>query len=274
MNKLSTEKRAAIISALVEGNSLRSTARMTGHTLNTVMRLLVDAGKACAAYQDEHLRNLPCKRIQVDEIWSYIGIKEKNRPEAERGEFGRGDCWVWTAIDAQSKLVPCWLVGTRDALAAREFLFDLSVRINGRFQLTSDGHSVYRDAVERVFGREIDFAMLIKEYGSSPDAETRYSPAECIGAHSMVVVGDPKAEHISTSFAERANLTMRMSMRRFTRLTNGFSKKVENHAAAIALHFMAYNFAKVHGSLRISPAQAAGVDDHLWSIEEIAALVP
>jgi IS1 family transposase len=274
MNKLNTAKRAAILSALVEGNSLRSTARMTGHTLNTVMRLLGDAGSACSAYQDEHLRGLSCRRVQVDEIWSYIGIKEKNRPEVERGQFGRGDVWTWTAIDADTKLVPCWLVGTRDALAAREFLFNLSVRINGRFQLTSDGHSVYRDAVERVFGRQIDYAMLVKEYGVSPEAETRYSPAECIGCHQKVVVGDPKAEHISTSYAERANLTMRMSIRRFTRLTNGFSKKVENHAAAISLHFMAYNFAKVHGSLRISPAQAAGVDDHLWSIEEIASLVP
>ena len=274
MNRLSVEKRAQILTALVEGNSLRSASRMTGAAINTVMKLLVDAGLACSEYQDTHLRNLSCKRLQADEIWSFVAIKERNRPVTERGTFGRGDVWTWTAICADSKLVPSWYVGPRDAETASEFMTDLAARLASRVQLTTDGNKLYLNAVENAFGRDIDFAVLIKLYGVDPQADTRYSPAECIGTREQVIMGSPAPEHISTSYAERANLTMRMSMRRFTRLTNGFSKKVENHAAAIALHFMNYNFARIHKTLRVSPAMAAGVTNHLWSVEEIAALIP
>jgi IS1 family transposase len=274
MNKLSIESRAQIIGALVEGNSLRSTSRMTGAAINTVMKLLVDAGSACAAYQDTTLRNLNCRRLQLDEIWSFVGVKELNKPESEHGKFGRGDVWTWTAIDADSKLIPCWLVSTRDAGAASEFISDLRSRVRGRVQVTTDGHSAYLSAIEDSFGAEVDYAQLVKIYGADPQSERRYSPAVCIGARAESVKGKPDPKHISTSYAERANLTMRMGMRRFTRLTNGFSKKVENHAHAVALHFMHYNFARQHSTLRVSPAMAAGVTKHLWSIEEIAALVP
>ncbi len=273
MNKLSNERRAQVVRALVEGNSIRATCRMTDTAKGTVLKLLADIGRACDAYQREHLRNLPCRRIQCDEIWCFVGAKEKNRPETERGQFGRGDVWTWTAICADTKLVPCWLVGPRDARAAREFLFDLSVRLQNRVQLTTDGHHVYLDAVERVFGTEIDYAMLVKLYGVSPEPETRYSPAKCIGCREQSIKGKPDAAHISTSFAERQNLTRRMSMRRFTRLTNAFSKKVENHAAAVALHFMWYNFCRIHQTLRVTPAMAAGVTDRLWDAEDIVALL-
>lgn len=274
MNKLTNEKRTAILSALVEGNSLRSTSRMTGAAINTVMKLLVDAGRACSAYQDEHLRNLACSRLECDEIWSFVGIKEMNRPAEERGKFGRGDVWTWTAICADTKLVPSWLVSTRDAGAAMEFMTDIRSRLRNRVQLTTDGHSAYLSAVEEAFGAEVDYAMLIKMYGVDPASEKRYSPAECIGTRTLIAKGNPDMSKVSTSYAERQNLTMRMSIRRFTRLTNGFSKKVENHAAAVALHFMHYNFALIHKSLRVSPAMAAGVTDHLWDVAEIAALVP
>lgn len=253
---------------------MRSASRLCDVSINTVAKLLVDAGRVCDVYQREHLRNLPCKRIQCDEIWSFVGAKAKNVPLEKQGQFGMGDVWTWTAICADTKLVPCWLVGPRDAMAAREFIFDLSTRLQNRIQLTTDGHKVYVDAVERVFGSEIDYAMLVKMYGTDPEAETRYSPAECVGCWEQAVKGKPDSRYISTSFAERQNLTMRMSMRRFTWLTNAFSKKVENHAAAVALHFMHYNFARVHKTLRVSPAMEAGVTGHLWSVEEIAALVP
>jgi IS1 family transposase len=273
MNKLSNERRAHIVRALVEGNSIRATCRMTDTAKGTVLKLLADVGRVCDAYQREHLRNLPCTKIQCDEIWSFIGCKEKNRPERERGKFGRGDVWTWTAICADTKLVPVWLVGPRDAMAAREFIFDLSVRLKSRVQLTTDGHKVYLDAVERVFGSEIDYAMLVKLYGVNPEAETRYSPAECIGCWEQAIKGKPDSRYISTSYAERQNLTMRMSMRRFTRLTNAFSRKVENQAAAVALHFMHYNFCRIHQTLRITPAQAAGVTNKLWDVEDIVALL-
>lgn len=274
MNKLDVERRTQILTALIEGNSLRSTSRMTGAAINTVMKLLVDAGQVCAEYQDAHLRNLTCKRLQCDEIWSFVGCKEKAKPESERGKFGRGDVWTWTAICADTKLIPTWLVGPRDAHTANDFMVDLAMRLKHRIQLTTDGNRLYVNAVERAFGRDIDFAMLIKLFGVDAQAETRYSPAECIGTREQVVMGAPDAKHISTSYAERANLTIRMSVRRFTRLTNGFSKKVENHAAAVALHMMAYNFVRQHKTLRVSPAMAAGVTKHLWSVEEIAELVP
>jgi IS1 family transposase len=273
MNKLSNERRAQIIRALVEGNSIRATCRMTDTAKGTVLKFLAEIGVACEAYQRAHLRNLTCRRVQVDEIWSFVGIKEKRRPEKERGQFGRGDVWTWVSLDAESKLVPTWLIGPRDVQAAREFMFDLSLRIAGRFQLTSDGHSAYPDTVERVFGREIDYGTLVKLYGVSPESETRYSPSECIGCRREVIRGRPDPRHISTSFVERQNLTMRMSMRRFTRLTNAFSKKVENHAAAVALHFMYYNFCRIHQSLRVTPAQAAGVTNKLWDVQDIVKLL-
>jgi IS1 family transposase len=277
MNRLNTEKRAAILVALTEGNSLRSTSRLTGATLNTVMRLLVDVGRACAVYQDEQFRELKCAKLQLDEIWSFCYSKQAHVPADKQGIFGYGDVWTWTAICAKSKLVPCWLVGPRDAGSATAFLQDLASRLAVRPQITSDGNRVYVNAVEDASGSEVDYAMLVKLYGSdpAPQTETRYSPAECIGCREQVIQGNPDAAHVSTSYAERQNLTMRISMRRYTRLTNGFSKKIENHMAAVALHSMAYNFVREQRGLgKISPAMAAGVTQHLWRIEEIAALVP
>jgi len=273
MNRLTPEKRCAVIRALVEGCSIRSTVRMTGVSKNTVTKLLVDIGKVCAEYQDQTLRNLPCQRLQLDEIWSFVGCKEKNIPDHRRGEFGVGDVWTWTAICAETKLVPSRLVATRDSASATEFVRDLASRLASRVQITTDGLKAYLVAVKDAFGWDVDYAMLVKIYGSSPEGEKRYSPATCIGCESNVVMGRPDPEHVSTSYVERQNLTMRMSMRRFTRLTNAFSKKVENHAHAIALHFMYYNFARRHQTLRVAPAMAAGVTDHLWSVEEIVGLL-
>jgi IS1 family transposase len=274
MNKLTTEKRCAVIRALVEGCSIRSTVRMTGVAKNTVTKLLVDVGTACSEYQSKTLRNLPCKRLQLDEIWSFVYAKQKNVPDEMKGEFGVGDVWTWTAIDADTKLIPSWYVGTRDGQAAADFVNDLAGRLAHRVQVTTDGHRAYLQAVEDAFGCEVDYAMLVKLYGGNGIEEARrYSPATCIGCEKNAISGNPDPAHISTSYAERANLTMRMGMRRFTRLTNAFSKKVENHAAAISLHFMYYNFARRHQTLRVSPAMAAGVADHLWTIEEIVALL-
>jgi len=275
MNTLANEKRCAVIHALVEGCSIRSIVRMTGVSKNTIMKLLVDIGRACSQYQNETLRNLPCKRLQLDEIWSFVYSKAKNVPDDTKGEFGVGDVWTWTAICADTKIVPSWLVSTRDASAAGEFVNDLAGRLANRVQLTTDGHKAYLSAVEDAFGCDVDYAMLVKQYGSPGVEEARrYSPATCVGCEKEVISGNPDKDHISTSYAERANLTMRMSMLRFTRLTNAFSKKVENHAAAISLHFMYYNFVRRHQTLRMSPAMAAGVADHLWSVEEIVALLP
>ena len=246
MNRLSLEKRSQVIKALVEGNSIRATCRMTDTAKGTVIRLLADVGVACAEYQDKHLRNLPCKQIQCDEIWSFCYAKDKNVPEDKQGKFGYGDVWTWTVIDADTKLVPSWLVGLRDADYAYKFMTDLKSRLANRVQLTTDGHKVYLWAVEDAFGAEVDYAMLVKLYGQEPEAETRYSPAKCIAAEPHIIQGNPDKTKISTSFAERQNLTMRMSMRRFTRLTNAFSKKIENLEYAVALHFMHYNFARPH----------------------------
>ncbi len=273
MYQLTTEKRVRVISALVEGNSLRAVVRMTGVSMNAIFRLLVALGPACSAYQDKMLRNLPCKRIQCDEIWAFCYAKDKNLPADKQGQFGFGSVWTWTAICADTKLVPCWAVGTRGAGTAYEFMHDLAARLAHRVQLTTDGHRVYLEAVESAFGSEIDYAMLVKLYGADSEPDTRYSPAECIGCRSIVISGWPKAHHISTSFAERQNLTMRMSMRRFTRLTNAHSKKLANHVHAIALHYMFYNFVRVHQSLRVTPAMEAGVADHIWTIEEIVGLL-
>ena len=273
MNKLSTDERKQVVAALVEGNSLRAVTRMTGVHRTTVMKLLVDLGAACSEYQDKAFRNLSCKRIQCDGIWSFIGAKEKNcTPEMKKD--GAGDVWTWVALDADSKLVPCWFIGERHAGCAFHFLSDLKDRLAHRVQLTSDGHRAYFHAVEDVFGTDIDFAMLQKIYGAAPEGpQVRYSPAICMGARKAVITGKPDFSHISTSYVERQNLTMRMSMRRFTRLTNGFSKKVENLEAAVALHYMHYNFCRIHQSLRVTPAMEANVSDHIWSLDEVIALL-
>ncbi len=273
-NVLKAAKRVAVISALVEGNSINATVRMTGVAKNTILKLLVELGAVCAAYQNETLRDLPCKRVQVDEIWAFCYAKAKNVPAEMRGKFGVGDVWTFTAIDADTKLVPSFLVGSRDAGCATEFVQDLASRLANRIQLTSDGHKMYLSAVEEGFGGDVDFAQLIKVYGPTPTGDTRYSPAECLGTQKHAVTGCPDAKHISTSYVERQNLTMRMSMRRFTRLTNGFSKKIENLIAAVAVHYMHYNFARPHMSLKgLTPAQAAGVADRRWSVEDIIGLL-
>lgn len=274
MNRLSLQARAKILSCLVEGNSMRATARMCDVSLNTVSKLLIDVGTACANYQYENLRNLPCKRIQCDEIWSFCYAKDKNVPAEVKGVWGFGDVWTWTAICADTKIVPSWLVGRRDSANAHFFVQDLAERLANRVQLTTDGNKIYLNAVERAFAADIDFAMLVKLYGT-PDGKgeaRRYSPGECCGTIKGTVCGNPEGKHISTSFVERQNLTMRMSMRRFTRLTNGFSKKIENLECAVALHFMHYNFGRIHKTLRVTPAMQAGVADHVWTLEEIASL--
>jgi IS1 family transposase len=268
MNQLDNKKRAQVIAALVEGSSIRATVRMTGISKNTIVKLLAEVGAACAEYQDKVFINLPCKKIQCDEIWSFVGAKAKNVPAEKQGQFGYGDVWTWVAIDADTKLVPCWNVGGRDGGAAFEFITDLAGRLRNRVQLTTDGHKAYLNAVEDAFGADIDYAMLVKIYGGE-QKEIRYSPAECLGTEQRIITGEPDKAHISTSFVERQNLTMRMSMRRFTRLTNAFSKKVENHIAAISLHYMHYNFVRVHQSLRCTPAMAAGVTKTLWSIDDM-----
>lgn len=274
MNKLTQAKRVQVIAALVEGNSIRATCRMTGVAKGTVLKLLVDLGSACAAYQDRTLRNLPCKRVQCDEIWSFCYAKEKNVPEEMKGKLGFGDVWTWTAIDADTKLIVSYLVGGRTADYAKKFIADLASRLANRVQLTSDGNTTYLAAVERSFGIDIDYAMLDKIYNAPPNkGTTRYSPAECCGTRKIKVKGNPDMKQVSTSFVERQNLTMRMSMRRMTRLTNAFSKKIENQAHAVALHFMHYNFCRVHQTLRVTPAMEAGIAQHVWSLEELAGLL-
>lgn len=274
MNQLTTQERVQIVSALCEGNSIRSTARMTGTSRNTVTKLLVDLGTACSAYQDRVMRNLPCKRLQVDEIWSFVGCKEKHKPTAEKGTLGRGDVWTWTAICAETKLIPTWLVGLRDAEYATEFMKDLASRLANRVQITSDGLKSYISAVDQAFGTNVDYSQLIKQYGH-PESEgpSRYSPPECTGVVHSWVCGNPDQQHVSTSYVERANLTMRMRMRRFTRLTNAFSKKLENHEHALSIYFMHYNFVRIHQTLKSTPAIRAGVTDHVWTLEEMVGLL-
>ena len=270
MNRLSNSQRVQVISALVEGNSIRATVRMTGVAKNTIVKLLAEIGAACEKFQNEALRNLPCKRIQCDEVWSFCYAKQKNVPADLQGQFGYGDVWTWTALCADTKLICSWKVGTRGASTAYSFMDDLAGRLANRIQLTTDGHRVYVDAVESAFGSAIDYAMLVKIYGADRrETEARYSPAGYMGCQTIPISGLPKAEHISTSFVERQNLTMRMQMRRFTRLTNAFSKKITNHGYAIALHFMHYNFCRVHQTLRVTPAMEAGITDHVWTIEEL-----
>ena len=278
MNKLTAERRAEVVRALVEGNSINGIVRMTGVAKNTVLKLLADLGSACLDYQDSNIRGLTCQRLQCDEIWEFCYAKEKNVPAEHKGEFGYGDVWTWTAIDAETKLIPCWYVGRRDGEAAADFIASLRSRLTNRVQLTTDGHKAYLEAVEGAFGAEIDYAMLIKLYGPEPkEAQRRYSPADCVGTEVKIIQGDPDKAHISTSYVERQNLTMRMSMRRFTRLTNGFSKKVENHMHAISLHFMFYNFARPHNTLskpyHNRPVLAADLSYHIWTIGEIVSLL-
>jgi IS1 family transposase len=274
MNKLTMSRRVQVISALVEGCSIRSTVRMTGVAKNTIVKLLADVGRACAAYHNRYVRNVKAQRIQCDEIWSFVGCKEKNIPGEKATDPYIGDVWTWVGMDADTKLVAAWLVGGRDAGYAEMFMNDLSQRLANRVQLTTDGLKVYLNAVADAFGTAVDYAMLVKLYGTAggvSDAR-RYSPPECIGCKTRTVSGAPDEDHISTSYIERQNLTMRMKMRRFTRLTNGFSKKFENHEHAVALNFMHYNYARLHQTLRSTPAMKAGLTDHLWSIEEIVRL--
>lgn len=276
MNKLSTKERAQILAVLCEGMGINATTRVTGASKNTVLKLLADVGEACLTYQDEMHRNLRLTRIECDEIWSFVGMKQKNVPKELKGVFGFGDVYTWTAIDAETKLIPCWYVGTRSAESANHFISDLADRLTNRVQLTTDGHKAYLNAIEDAFGANIDYAMLIKLYGNTGNQkdETRYSPAECTGIEKKPIEGAPDPELISTSYVERQNLTMRMHMRRFTRLTNAFSKKVENHMHAISLYFMFYNYCKIHKSLRITPAMSAGLTDHVWELTDIVNLIP
>jgi IS1 family transposase len=273
MNKLDTAKRAQVLTLLVEGMSLRATARAADVSYNTVCRLFADAGRVCADYQDKALRNLPCKRLQLDEIWSFVYAKQENVGTAKSAPHDAGDAWTWVALDADTKLVASWRIGDRSSETAIDFVDDLAKRLRNRVQITTDGHKAYLEAIEGAFGGDVDYAMLVKVYGEAPEGQRRYSPAICNGAHKHRVEGNPDARHISTSFVERQNLTMRMSIRRFTRLTNAFSKKLENHELAVALHYMHYNFCRVHKTLRVTPAMAAGVTDRVWDMTDIAALI-
>lgn len=274
MHKLPSEDRARILHLLCEGQSIRAITRVTGASKNTVAKLLCDAGRACMAYHDANVRNVASRRIQVDEIWAFIYAKQKNVAAAKAAPQGAGDVWTWTGIDADSKLILSYFVGGRDGECAMWFMDDLASRLANRVQLTSDGHKAYLEAVEGAFGCDVDYAIINKIYGTAPDAfKGRYSPAECIGVKKERIEGNPDRAHVSTSYVERNNKTMRMHMRRFTRLTDGFSKKVENHACAVALHMMYYNFVRMHSTLRMTPAMAAGVSDRLWEVADIVALV-
>jgi len=272
MNRLTIQRRAQIVAALVEGASVNATSRMTGAAKHTILKLIEDMGCACAAYHHRTVRGLRVRRLQADEIWAFCGAKAKNAT-LEQKAAGWGDVWTWTAIDADTKLCVSYLVGGRTAGWANDFMEDCRERIVGNPQITTDAHKPYLKAVEEAFGGDADYAMLHKVYGSSGEPETRYSPATCIGCDMKVVSGDPDPKHVSTSFVERQNLTMRMSMRRFTRLTNAFSKKLENHGHAVALHFMHYNFVRVHKTLRVTPAMEAGLANHVWSMEELVSLL-
>lgn len=273
MNRLTLEKRAQILNLLVEGNSMRATSRIADVSINTVTKLLEGAGAACLAFHNETVQGIKSRRVQCDEIWAFCYSKEKNVAPEDKGVLGHGDAYTWTAIDADTKLAISWLVGRRDGEYAEAFIGDLAERLDGRIQLTTDGHGPYLGAVEKVFGGAIDYAMLVKIYEGGGTDQTRYSPSRFIDAEKRVITGNPDMKEVSTSYVERQNLTMRMGMRRFTRLTNGFSKKVENLAHAVALHFMFYNFARIHKTLRVTPAMEAGIADHVWTLGEIASLV-
>jgi IS1 family transposase len=274
MNKLPIEKRRLILNMLVEGSSMRSISRIADVSINTVSKLLVDAGNAAIAIHNETVKDVQAARIQCDEIWSFCYAKQKNVKAAKDAPEGAGDVWTWTAIDSDSKLIISYLVGGRDAEYAMEFMDDLRSRLANRVQLTTDGHRAYLEAVEGAFGADVDYAQLVKLYGSAPEGpQRRYSPAECVGARKRRVEGNPDMSDVSTSYVERQNLTMRMSMRRFTRLTNAFSKKLENHIHALALYFVHYNFCRIHKTLKTSPAMAAGIADTLWSLDDVIAKI-
>ena len=274
MNKLSLENRIQILNMLVEGSSMRSISRVTGVSINTVSKLLADAGKVCSVFHDDMVRGVNAKRVQCDEIWSFTYAKAKNVANAKEAPEWAGDTWTWTAIEADSKLILSWLAGGRDSQYAIAFMDDLRSRITNRIQLTTDGYKVYLQAVEGAFGSDVDYAILHKIYGNSPESSKgKYSPAECIGTQKHRIEGEPDAKHVSTSYVERQNLTMRMAMRRFTRLTNAFSKKLENHVHALALYFVHYNWIRIHKSLRVSPAMAANITDHLWDWKDIITLI-
>jgi IS1 family transposase len=272
MNSLDSDERIRVVAALVEGNSIRSTSRMTGVARNTVTKLLVDLGQACMNYHDKQVRNVTVRRLQCDEICAYVGAKAKNVSAAKK-EIGWGDVWTWVGIDADTKLVVSYLVGGRGADWAKDFMEDCASRIRNRVQITTDGHKAYLEAVENAFGADVDYAQLHKIYGASLENEARYSPAVCIGCEMKQVIGNPDPKHVSTSYVERQNLTMRMHMRRFTRLTNGFSKKIDNHACAVALHFMYCNFVRIHTTLRVTPAMESGLSNHAWDLDELVGLL-
>lgn len=274
MNRLNIQERAKILGCMVEGNSVRATSRLTGADKKTVLRLLAEFGEACHRLHDEKIRNVKSQRVQCDEIWSFCYSKQANVPQEHKGKFGYGDVWTWTGMDADSKLMVSYYVGERDSFAATDFMRDLAGRLANRVQLTTDGYRAYLVAVEGAFGRDIDYGMLTKLYGAPKGnkQERRYSPGECCGTIKGAVCGNPDQKHISTSFVERQNLTMRMSMRRFTRLTNAFSKKVENHVYALAIYFAHYNFCRIHQTLRVTPAMEAGLTDHVWTLEELVEL--
>ena len=274
MNKLPIEKRRQILAMLCEGSSMRSISRIADVSINTVSKLLVDAGFAAMAIHDEMVRNVTAKRVQCDEIWSFCYAKQKNVPTSQKDFDEAGDVWTWTALDSDSKLIVSYIVGGRDAECAMALMDDLRFRLANRVQLTTDGHRPYLEAEEGAFGADVDFAQLVKIYGQAPEGdERRYSPPDCLGAHKRRVEGNPDMAHVSTSHVERQNLSMRMHMRRFTRLTNAFSKKLENHLHAIALYFVFYNFCRIHKSLRVSPAMAAGVTDTLWTLDDVIAKI-
>jgi IS1 family transposase len=275
MNKLPLAKRTQILAMLCEGSSMRSISRIADVSINTVSKLLVEAGEACLAIHDETVRNVPASRIQCDEIWSFCYAKAKNVPTATAAPEGAGDVWTWTAIDADSKLMVSYFVGDRGAESAMVLMDDLRARLANRVQLTTDGHRAYLEAVEGAFGADVDYAQLVKLYGEvgGKTPERRYSPAQCNGIRKRRVEGNPDERHVSTSHVERMNLSIRMQNRRFTRLTNGFSKKLDNHIHALALYFAFYNFCRIHKSLRVTPAMAAGITDRLWTLDDIVAKI-
>jgi IS1 family transposase len=273
MNKLDTETRVRIVKCLVDGVGVNATCRVTGAAKHTVLKLLAELGEACAKYHDEHVCHLLAKRVQCDEIWSFCYAKAANVPEEKRGQWGYGDCWTWTALDSDSKLIISYTLGLRDGGYAHEFMNDVASRLARKVQLTTDGHKAYLDAVDDAFGGDIDYAMLVKLYGAERPGEARYSPANIIGIRKEEICGTPEPRLISTSHVERQNLSMRMGMRRFTRLTNAHSKKIENHGHAIALYFMHYNYCKIHTTTRITPAMAAGLSKTVWEIEDLLKLI-
>ncbi len=274
MNRLTIKDRANILRLLCEGMGINAITRVTDASKNTVLKLLADVGEVCSIYHDVNVRGVKSQRVECDEIWSFCYAKQKNVAAAKSAPDGAGDVWTWTAIDADTKLIISYLVGGRDAEYATEFMLDLKDRLANPVQLTTDGHKAYLQAVEKAFDWNVDYAQLVKTYGAAPDsAKGRYSPADCTGIKKIKISGSPDIEKVSTSYVERQNLTMRMHTRRFTRLTNAFSKKIENHCHSLSLYFMFYNYCKIHKTLRVTPAMEAGLTNHVWDFEELIALL-